>query len=97
VVVGPTELPTIQTDTAALTGDLASLSRTVDSHKLNAIEGSPTCRLGIGSDHRRRRGVRTELAKSRSGLRCRAAARPTEPEDGRIYLYGTRTRLSAKP
>jgi hypothetical protein len=45
-----------QTDIAALTGDLASLSGAVDSQELNAIEGSPTYQLVIGSDHRHRRG-----------------------------------------
>jgi hypothetical protein len=87
---GPTELPTIQTDSAARAGDLASLSGTVDPQELNAIEGSPTYQLVIGSDHRRRLGVRTELAKSRSVLRCRAARNPTEPEDkdGGICVYG---------
>lgn len=44
-------LQRIQTDISALTRDLASLSRTVDSHteKLDAIEGYLTYQLGIGS------------------------------------------------
>jgi hypothetical protein len=44
-------LQRIQTDIAALTRGLASLSQTVDSHteKLDAIEGYLTYQLGIGS------------------------------------------------
>jgi hypothetical protein len=44
-------LQRVQTDIARLTPDLASLSRTVDSHteKLDAIEGYLTYQLVIGS------------------------------------------------
>jgi hypothetical protein len=44
-------LQRIQTDVAALTRDLAALTRTVDTHteKLNAIEGYLTYQLGISS------------------------------------------------
>jgi hypothetical protein len=51
-MVGPADLmPPISnchTGIAALTGDLASLSRTVDPHKL-ALEGQLTYRLGVAS------------------------------------------------
>jgi hypothetical protein len=97
VVVGPTELPTYQTDIAALTGDLASLSRTVDSHKLEAIEGGLSARYRLGPSATSRGSNRIGEIKKRVEVSSSGKADGTRDKDGGICLYGSRTSLPAKP